>query len=260
MYRHILLFTLLITFFNSSILAEDQPRAYQSGEHLKYVIHYGLIRGGRASLSVKTEKLKDQEVFHMVLTGRTVGLPNAIYRVKDTYESYVDPETSLPIKAIRNIREGRYRKYNELEFDHQNNTVKSKLSGVHEVPDNIQDILSAFYFARQNLFTPSLKKGDIVVVQTYFADELFPLRIRFMGYETIRSRMGKIKCFKFVPVVITGRAFKNEDDMTIWISADQNKLPIRVKFNLFIGSVKCDLVDYSGLANPLGSILKEAKE
>jgi len=255
MSRLILLTTFLFSCLTSPILAEENPKAYQSGERLKYVIHYGFIRGGRASLNVKTKKLKNKKVYHLVLTGRTVGLPNAIYRVKDTYESYIDPETQLPLKAIRNIREGRYKKYNELKFDHQNNTVQSKLSGLHQVPDNIQDILSAFYFARQNLFTPELKKGDLVEIQTYFADELFQLRIRFMGYETIRSRMGKIKCFKFVPVVITGRAFKNEDDMTIWISADQNKLPVRVKFELFVGSVKCDLVSYSGLANTPGTVM-----
>jgi hypothetical protein len=54
---------------------------------------------------------------------------------------------------------------------------------------------------------------------------------------------------KFMPVVITGRVFKTKDDMTIWFSNDANLVPIRVRFEIFVGSVYCDLIEYKGLAN-----------
>jgi hypothetical protein len=66
-----------------------------------------------------------------------------------------------------------------------------------------------------------------------------------MGYETVNSKIGDIRCYKFIPIVQTGRAFEDEDDMKIWISADANKVPVRVQFDLFIGSLRCDLINFS---------------
>lgn len=249
MSKRYFVFTLFLICLGINSMAQELQPVFKPGEKLKYFIRYGVIRGGRASLCVKTARINNKPVLHLILTGKTVGLAHTLYRVKDTYESFVDPQTYLPIKAIRNIREGRYRKYNIIKFDQEKHTAHSKLTGLHSVPENIQDILSAFYYARQFLFTPNMKPDEMVLINTFFSDELFPLRIRFKGYDTIRTKLGKIRCYKFVPVVLTGRVFKNKDDMTIWVSADKNRLPVRVKFNLFIGSLYCDLVNYSGLTS-----------
>lgn len=240
-----LFFLVLLTFcFSSLSFADGVPVRKKKNEHLKYVIHYGFVRGGKASLKLKSGRYKGQEVHHLILSGRTTGLTNSLFGVKNTYESFVDKKTLLPIKAIRNIREGSYKRYNELLFDRENNKVHSKRSGEHDVVRGVHDILSAFYFARVKLFNSDLVKGENLKIDTYFSDEPFLLQFKFMGYETIDSKLGKIKCYKFIPVVETGRAFKNKDDMHIWISADQNKVPVRVQFDLFIGSLRCDLVNF----------------
>jgi hypothetical protein len=237
----LLLFTLLFSF---SAFAEGGTMLKKKKEHLKYVIHYGFIRGGKASLKLKSGRYKGQDVHHLILSGRTTGLTNSLFGVRNTYESFVDKESLLPIKAIRNIKEGNYKRYNELVFDRETNKVYSKRSGEHDVVKGVHDILSAFYFARMKLFSSDLVEGQNLKIDTYFSDEPFLLQFKFMGYETINSKIGKIKCYKFIPVVETGRAFKNEDDMHIWISADENKVPVRVQFDLFIGSLRCDLVNF----------------
>lgn len=245
--RNLSLFILFVFLFSSSGLVEGATKRKKKNEHLKYIIHYGFIRGGKASLKLRTERYKGQDVHHLILSGRTIGLTNSLYGVKDTYESFVDTETLLPVKAIRNIKEGNYRRYNELIFDRENNKVFSKRSGEQDVVEGVHDILSAFYFARMKLFNSDLVEGQNLKIDTYFSDEPFLLQFKFMGYETINSKIGKIKCYKFIPVVETGRAFKEEDDMHIWISADENKVPVRVQFDLFIGSLRCDLVNFSHL-------------
>ncbi|MGZ2368934.1 DUF3108 domain-containing protein [Ancylomarina sp. YFZ004] len=237
----LLLFTL---FFSASSFAEGGTLLKKKNEHLKYVIHYGFIRGGKASLKLKSGRYKGQEVHHLILSGRTTGLTNSLFGVKNTYESYINKETLLPIKAIRSIKEGSYKRYNELLFDREKDKVYSKRSGEHDVVKGVHDILSAFYFARVKLFNSDLVKGQNLKIDTYFSDEPFLLQFKFMGYETIDSKLGEIKCYKFIPVVETGRAFENEDDMHIWISADENKVPVRVQFDLFIGSLRCDLVSF----------------
>jgi hypothetical protein len=241
--RNIFTILLIACFFSLSAYAEGGILRKRKTEHLKYVIHYGFIRGGKASLKLRSERYKGKDVHHLILSGRTTGITNSMFGVKNTYESFVDKETLLPIKAIRNIKEGSYKRYNELLFDREKNKVYSKKSGEHDVVEGVHDILSAFYFARMKLFNSDLVKGQNLKIDTYFSDEPFLLQFKFMGYETINSKIGKIRCYKFIPVVETGRAFKNKDDMHIWISADKNKVPVRIQFDLFIGSLRCDLVN-----------------
>jgi len=238
----------------------QRHEAFKVGEKLVYSIHYGIVKGGKAVLEVKEGTYNDKKVNHLYLNGRTVGLPDKLYSVNDTYESFTDPETDLPYMAIRDIKEGRYTKYTEQTFDHWTRTdstiVYSTDTGENLAPKDCNDILSAFYYLRNHHFHKPLKKGDIVVVETYFSDELYTLRARFMGYETIKTRLGRVNCMKFIPVVITGRVFKNEDDMIIWFSNDRNFVPIRIRFNIFLGAVYCDLDEYKGLKHPFEAILK----
>jgi len=247
----------LILFIGFSTLAETPAKRNDKGEYLKYIIHYGFVRGGKASLKLKPEKYGDFKIYHATLTGKTVGLFNSLYRVKDTYESFINQETLLPVKAIRNIREGNYKRYNEILFDRKKNQITSQRSGTKDVPVGIHDILSAFYFARAHYFNSDLKIGEIIQIKTYFSDEEFLLQFRFMGYENVDSKIGEVKCYKFIPIVKTGRAFKDEDDMIIWISADSNKIPVRVQFDLFLGSLRCDLVNFSNF--PTKTLLNNKK-
>ncbi len=233
--------------------------AYGSGEELHYVIYYSFLTGGRAVLSVNDTILNDNSVFHLKATAKTVGLPGKIFKILDTYESFINPNTELPVKSIRNIREGRYRYYNEVLFDHDirpdSTYIISQRSGSKYVSPGIFDIVSAFYYARMHQFNDDMTEGEIIELMTYFADEEFPLLIRYQGTEIISTQFGQIECYRFGPITEVGRAFETEDDMHVWISKDENRLPIRVRFKLKVGSFICDLEKFRGLKNPFSSIV-----
>jgi hypothetical protein len=236
----------------------QQRKAFQTGERLKYSVYYGLIRGGEAVLEVREGKFNEQSVNHLYLNGKTVGLANRLYSVNDTYQSFTNKRTDLPYMSIRDINENRYKKYTVQTFDHTTRSdstiVNSTDTGEVLAPKNANDILSAFYFLRNQLMWKPIKAGDTLVVETYFSDEVYTMRVRFLGFETINTKLGRIRCMKFVPVVITGRVFKNEDDMVVWFSNDKNFLPVRVRFNLFVGAVYCDLIEHKNLLHPFESL------
>jgi hypothetical protein len=244
---------LYLAVLNSS----GQVASYQPGEKVDYIIHYGLITGGIASLELKTDTFAGQEVWHSAITARTTGLADAIFKVKDIYESFIDPKTELPVKSIRNISEGRYRRYNVVLFDHNTRQdsaiLTSDLTGVHITSNKIHDILSCFYWFRNHVMPniDTMKKGEMVTITTWFTDELYPIRMKYIGLEEIRTRAGKIKCYKFNPVTETGRLFKTEEDVSFWFSADKNFLPVKIRFDIFVGAFMVDMVSYEGLAYPL---------
>lgn len=230
------------------------------GEYLEYTVRYGVLRGGKATLEVRKGEYDGKEVNHLYANGRTVGLLDKLYRVNDIYQSFTDPKTDLPYMAIRDINEGRYSKYTVQTFDHWSRTdstiVHSTATGKVLAPKDSHDILSAFFYLRNHHMHKELKVGDTLAVETYFSDEHYTLKARFMGYETIKTDVGYIQCVKYIPIVITGRVFQKEDDMVVWFSNDANFIPIRIRFNIFLGAIYCDLDKYSGLMHPFEALIK----
>jgi hypothetical protein len=171
--------------------------------------------------------------------------------VRDRYESYIDKSALVPWIFIRRIDEGGYVKNQDVSFNHFNNTATSNKLTI-PVPENVQDLVSAFYYARTLDFNHA-KIGDVFPINAYLDDEVFAMNIKFVGKEKIKTRFGTFNCIKFRPVVLQGRVFKEEEDMTVWVSDDDNRIIIRAEAKILVGSIKMDLKGYSGLANTLTS-------
>lgn len=232
---------------NDSI--EPNP-AFGNNEKLKYLLYYGFIKGGEATLELEK---KGTHTMCAKAKAKTIGLAKAIVDIDDVFTSYFNEYTGKPYKAIRDIKEGDYKFYNEVRFDHANNKVHSQKSGEVAVPPNIYDIVSAFYYARNAPFK-NAKPNDTIIIQTYFADEVFPFMLVYNGKEIIKTKSGKYHALKFTPVVETGRIFKESDDMRFWVSDDKNCIPLRFEFDLILGSIKCDLIEYEGIKNEFAKI------
>jgi len=232
----------------------NHEKSFRDGENLLYVVKFGPIVGGNASLVLKQAYFNNRVVFHARGEAKTVGLAEKLYSVKDVFESFFDTHTILPYRAIRDVKEGNYRKHEEAIFNHSGNTVYcSRKDTLVTIPHNTLDMMSLLYYIRSiDIF--NMKNGDVLRTVTFFDEELFPFDIRFKGTEVIKTKYGKIRCYRFDPVVEPGRMFESEDDMTVWISADRNLIPIKVKFNLVVGSLHMELNEYSNLKYPLGII------
>ena len=242
----------------SVLQAISQPTVYKAGESIHYDISYGFISAGKVTLELKKAEYKGKPVLHSKLEGKTIGVADAVFKVRDIYESYIDPETELPVFTIRNIREGRYRKYNEVIFDHATRSdstiLTSDLTGIHIAEKGILDIISCFYHFRDNIMPVkqnSLKPGDIITISTWFTDELFPVRLKYVKKEEVKTKLGKIMCYKFNPVTEKGRLFETEEDVSFWFSADKNYLPVKIRFDIFVGGFTVDMVSYKGTVFPL---------
>ena len=130
--RITILFILLLSVLNANSQEIFTPpvkpnRAFIKDEKLTYQIKYGFVVGGITTLSLTDTIFDDKKVFHARAIGQTTGLANTIYGVQDVYESWFDKKTNLPLKSIRNIKEGRYKHYNEVTYNRNNNTITSSI-------------------------------------------------------------------------------------------------------------------------------------
>jgi len=247
----------LLSSFNLAI-QDEKPivNAYEEGEFLKFRIHYGIINAGVAELELK-EAIKDnKKVFHAKGYGYTTGITKMIFKVEDDYQSYFDKNTNKPYHFIRKINEGGYKKNQEGFFNQKNNTVliknyKDKTEKTFGTPEEIQDIVSSFYYLRNHPKVDELKENESIEIDMFFDDETFKFKLKFLGNENLTTKFGVISAKKFRPYVQAGRVFKAKESLTVWVSNDKNKVPLSIKASLAVGSLKADLENYHGLMHPL---------
>lgn len=253
-----LIFSLTIILFTNVLSA--QKNAYQSGEWFKFRVHYGFVTAGYATLEVKEKKLKGKPVFHVKGKGNTVGMSRWFFKVDDNYESFIDKNKDIPYRFIRKIDEGGHTKNLQIDFDHNNKLAKIKdkkhdTTYVKPISNDVQDMVSAFYYLRNNLDTKKLITGQTVDLNMFFDKENFKFRVKYLGKEVIKTEFGNIAALKFRPYVQSGRVFKEKESLTVWVSDDKNKMPLLVKADLVVGSLKASLIAFKGLKNPFNTIV-----
>nr|WP_315254290.1 DUF3108 domain-containing protein [uncultured Flavobacterium sp.] len=250
--KKIIIFLLVITTLGFDTQKEE---AFASGEFFKFRVHYGLLNAGYATLEVKDETLSGQPVFHVVGKGFSTGMTKFFFEVEDVYESYIDKDTRNPYRYVRKINEGGYTKNQEGFFNQRTNRIlvkdyKHKTEKAFDFPKNAQDILSSFYYLRNYPNINKIKAGESVIIDMFFDGEITKFKLKFIGREDIKTKFGIVSTMIFRPLVQSGRIFKEEESLTIWISDDYNKIPLRIKASLLVGALKADLEEYKGLNNP----------
>lgn len=229
---------------------------FSKGERLEYLVHYGFVDAGTATIQVINQdyKIGEKDVLRVVGTGRSQGAFDWFFKVRDTYESYIDPEDMKPYVFKRDISEGGYKFKQHYQFFHDENKVKDNRKNEEvAAPSGIQDMISAYYFAR----TIDLEKyniGDVIEFQAFVDGKVEPLKIRFLGKEKVKVESGTFQCLKFQPLVQKGRIFDDEEDLTVYITDDKNRIPVLAKANVLVGSIKMELTSYKGISHPIAKV------
>jgi len=240
---------------------KDSPRnyAFKGGEWLKFKMSYSnFLNAGFSTMEVRETTNNQKEAFHILGKGKSTGIVGLFFNVKDDYQTFMYKESMLPYRFIRKIDEGGYTKDEEILFNHDKNeaTVKNYKHNTvdkHPIGNDIQDLLSSLYFLRNQNLT-DLKVGDEIELKMFIDKEVANFKLHYLGKEVIKTKFGKVRSLKFKPMVQTGRVFKEQESLTIWISDDDNKIPLLIKASLAVGSLRADLDEFKGLAHPFNII------
>jgi hypothetical protein len=254
----------ILLFFSLSAIAQAdfcgiKNTSFREGEKLTFKVYYNMgsiwIGAGEATFSIASEDLNGRKVYHITGDGSTYKSYDWFYKVRDKYESFLDEETLLPAKFIRNVNEGGFRIYDNISFNQKiGQAVSTK--GVYDVPNCIQDVLSAIYYAR-NINYNKCNPGDKIPFKMFLDDQVYSLYIRYVGKEHIKTKYGEFNAIKIVPLLIQGTIFKGGEKMIIWVSDDENHLPLRIDSPILVGSIKVDLMGYENIRNPFSSIISK---
>ena len=230
--------------------------AYQPGELLKYRIHYGAINAGIVSMSVSptAQNISGKNSYAVKVEGETVKSFEWAYKVRDKFESWIDQGSQAPLRYAKTLRENDYFAQDIAIYDHENAKLRNK-KGEIPIPKYTQDIASAIYYLRNLDYNKAAINAQFPV-DVYIDNEIYKLPITYKGKEIIKTDIGKIRCIKLKPQLVVDRVFAKSDAMTVWVSDDENRIPIRIQTDIRVGSLKVDITSFQGLKNTFSALVK----
>ncbi|WP_345212594.1 DUF3108 domain-containing protein [Mucilaginibacter gynuensis] len=258
--KRYILATLLLLASAVSSSAQDIDKVNNTvfgvGEQLSYKLKYGFFTAAEANLRTEesSQKFNGKPAFHIIAEGKTAGTFDIFYKVRNTYESFVDKSTLLPYLYTENRKEGSYKHSDKVSFDHETGKITAD-KGVFPFKGQMFDFVSAYYFAR-SLDISKLKIGETIDMPYFLEDGVHKLNITYLGKEKMKCSMGTFNCLKFNPTIIPGKIFKKNSKLYLWITDDANRIPVRAHVEVIVGSLTMDLTDAKGLKYPLNPIKK----
>ncbi|MEI3801911.1 Protein of unknown function [Chitinophaga ginsengisegetis] len=233
--------------------------SFNAGESITLKVFYNLgkmyVGAGEATFNVALERFANRDVYHVVGDGKTYRAYDWIFKVRDRYESYIDTATLQPLKFIRNVNEGGYKIFNNVVFNQAGHQAIST-NGTFTVPPCVQDVISAIYYAR-NIDFNKYNTGDKIPFAMFLDDQVYNIYIRYMGKEEVNTKFGKFRAIKFKPLLIKGTIFEGGEKMTVWVSDDANKVPLRIESPISVGNIIVDMINYTNLRYPFTSLLNK---
>ncbi|HEX7356291.1 MAG TPA: DUF3108 domain-containing protein [Ignavibacteriaceae bacterium] len=237
---------------NSGEFRKHENNAFREGEKLTFDVKYGFVTAGIASFEIpKIKKISGRNAYHVTFEVNTVPTFDTFFKVRDRYETYIDVEGIFPWRFEQHIREGNYSRDFSAFFDQRKGKAKTS-GGEFDIPKYVNDIVSAFFYAR-TLDYSNLNVGDRIPLKNFYKDKVYDLDVVYHGKETIEVAAGKFECIIVEPLVQEGGLFKNEGSIMLWMTNDDAKMPVRVKTKVVVGAINSDLTSYSGVYGKLTS-------
>lgn len=209
--------------------------AFSPGEELVYGIKFGPIRAGEAVMSVVgIEWANGGRCYRLKSTIRSTGLFSRIFKVDDLTESWFDMEKLYSRRHVRIVNEGNYHRHNAVQIDSERNLAFYFPRGDSmKVAPGTQDVLSSIYFAR----CLPLDVGQSVLIPTHVDRKNATMDLRILKRETVSTPAGTYACGVVEPVLLEAGLFKHEGRVTIWVSDDQDRIPVIIKTKIKVGSI-----------------------
>lgn len=230
--------------------------SFKDNEKLEFRVYYNMsfvwINAGNVHFNTNLEDMNGRKVYHVAGVGKTAK-SYVFFKVNDKYETYIDKETMLPARFVRNVNEGGFKIHQDVTFNHKKLEATSDKK-TFDIPKCTQDALSSVFFAR-NINYNNYKPGDKIHFNMFMDDKVYSLYVKYICKEAITTKMGTFNAIKISPLLIEGTIFSGGDKMTIWITDDDNHLPLRVNSPIIVGSIKVDLIGFENLRNPFSSMI-----
>ncbi len=249
---------------------EEESLAYQAGEKLTFTMHYewGTIDSdvGTGTVVLDTMRFNGHKAFHCSVYGKTTRLFDLIFKVREDFDSWFTCDGLRPLKFTRDTHEGKYVAKNTYIYDwdapepHIVADVYSSSRGQRDMTLPLTpctyDLPSLFFLAR-NMDIDNIVPGKKYPMTFAIDDDVYNVYFILYGRETVKVKgLGTVRTIKFAARLVAGEVFNGEEDMMIWVSDDDNRIPVKFEAPILVGTASGRLKSYEGLKYPFSSLIK----
>jgi len=240
--------------------------AFGDGEYITYEVNYNLgpiwLKAGKVDFKTELVDFKGSPCWHFTSTGRTVSSIEFLFKVRDSYQTWIDTATYQTIEFQRYIFENGYTLQNTSWFDYHNRIVLSNTKRNDDplVTDTLRmkpctyDMLSTCFFVR-SLSLDDLLPGQTVPVSLAIDDSVYTIKVKLIGPEIIENIDGnRYHCLKFIATMVEGTVFDKEQQASFWVTDDKNRIPVYIEAKIIVGYIKAYLKTYTGLRYPMAIV------
>jgi hypothetical protein len=247
---------ILCSFFTLCSLTTVNGQTVKAGEKLVFAGSYNMsgLMTQLAQVTMTTENVTTAKntYLHLSCELSTYSKWDSFFKIRDVYESFVNPANLKPSLYKRSIDEGGYKKKEKYVF--KGNTVKSTVKKrnypesqkTFTIGGSTQDVISLLYKVR-TMDLSKFKVGQTQNLMIVFDEKQIPVTLKYMGKETISAgNLGKKECYK-LSIGAKTDALKGKDKNLIWLTADDKKVPALLKFSIPVGTGQLTLTSASGI-------------
>ncbi len=261
----------LMVWFAGYGVAQDRTQAsypyIQPGEVLTYQISYGFLSIGEAVIATSStlHTLKNIPSYKVDISGRTTGAVGWVAKVDDKWGAYLRADNLLPIRNYRIVRENNYKRDEKTFFDYTAKSIqyyrydhkaeKFNDPEIHEFTKPVRDLIGGYHYLKQ-LDYNAMQVGDTIKLFGFFENEFYTFDILYKGKEKLKTAFGKVAAIKLVPVMPDNKVFDGENSISLWLSDDSNRIPLKAEANMFIGRAVIEISKYENLRKNLDIVAK----
>ncbi len=233
--------------------------AFGLGEELYYNVGYKFITAGTGAFKIAPKLVERNGIPCYDITFEVQSLKSLdwVYKLRNTYRTLVDVDGVFPWFFEQHNREGNYRRDFWAELDQRKHSAKTS-DGEFAIEPFTHDVVSAFFYVR-TLNLKNTKRGDVVNLKNFADKDVYDLKVRILGRQTVQTDVGTFNCVGIEPLVVEGGLFKSEGRIVIWLTDDDRKIPVKVSTKIVIGSVDAVLTGYKGLRGQITAKVEQAK-
>jgi hypothetical protein len=249
---------------------EIENFSFQYGERIDYTIYYHLagiwVKAGEVYFKVDSSNIANSAYYHFDSYGQTFSKYDWIYRVRDHYETYTRVKDFRPLRFKREVNEGSTHIREDYLFNHKDQTVKTLRQMEEDGPfvkDTVPyegcgfDVLSMIYYARNIDFT-GVAIDQRIPIKMFLDNAMHESYIRYLGKDQLKIKdVGAFKVIKFSPLLIEGTIFNAGEDMTVYVTDDENRIPLLIETPILVGSIRARVNQMKGLRHALKSLIEK---
>jgi len=214
-------------------------------EDLVFDVYWKFVKVGKGTLEIKGfEEVNGRTAYHIFSEAKSAPFFDTFFKVRDTNESWVDTESLCSLRYLTNISEGGWKKFEQLDFNHDSERFARNDDGTMKYGDTVrwvQDVISSLYFLR----TLDLEVGKEYIFDAHSGNDTWPLKTKVIGKEKVKVEAGTFDCLILQPSLREDAGiFKAKGKLKVWVTNDDKKMPVKMKSKIPVGSISAELSKY----------------